>query len=109
MDLDYQDLQKENLKRNYILDTMICQTGALRGCKDELIYQKLQEQLSLGHRQKEQFTDFETQIYEEQTAIAEEKAQAEAENQKKLAILAKKHMQEHLDQEFQQYATTFLY
>ena len=31
-DLDLQDLKKENTKRNFVLDTMMVQTGTLRLC-----------------------------------------------------------------------------
>ena len=47
-DLDLQDLKKENTKRNFVLDTMMVQTGALRLCKEELIFKKLSLEIQLG-------------------------------------------------------------
>lgn len=40
-ELDFEDIKKENNKRNFVIDTLMCQTGDLRLCYEELIFKKL--------------------------------------------------------------------
>ena len=70
-DLDLQDLKKENTKRNFVLDTMMVQTGTLHLCKQELIYKKLSLEIKLGQRTLEGLSESEKTIFNEQTELFE--------------------------------------
>ena len=56
----------------------MCQTGALKSCKDDLGFQVLNKQVALGHKTIEEFTPDQKAIYDSQSLIEKEKEYLEA-------------------------------
>ena len=108
-DLDLQDLKKENTKRNFVLDTMMVQTGALRLCKEELIFKKHSLEIKLGQRTLEGLSETEKTIFDEQTELSKLKNQEELKKEEAIEKQNQKKIKANLNWEFQQYAYTFLY
>ena len=75
-DMTLLELKKQNQKRDYAIDTLLVQSGSLKLCHEELVFKKLQHQVTAG-RSVEEFNEEERAIYDQQSELLEQQKELE--------------------------------